>query len=211
MKLSLLSRDLSVIKYFTIIYRIPSDYHDTRGILNHWNYSQNIKWEIRILFFCIGIDGDLLNWLKSFLSGSTQCVNVDGITSKWKEVISGIPQDSILGPLIFVIFINDILDEIKFNICKLFEGDCKLYGIVNTATENKSQMDLRKLEKWSKKWQLPFNATKCKVMHFGYQNLQQTYHLNGHALESSHIEKDLRVTIDDNLKFHNHTAKAVKK
>ena len=55
-------------------------------------------------------------------------------------------------------------------------------------------MDLRKSEEWSKKWQLPFNATKCKVMHFGYQNLQQTYHLNGHALESSHIEKDLGVT-----------------
>ena len=49
-----------------------------------------------------------------------------------------------------------------------------LYGIVNTATENKLQMDLRKLEEWSKKWQLPFNVTKCKVMHFGYQNLKLT-------------------------------------
>ena len=99
----------------------------------------------------------------------------------------------------------------KVNICKLFADDCKLYGIVNTTTNNKLQMDLRKLEEWSKTWQLPFNATKCKVMHLGYQNLEQTYHLNGHALESSHREKDLGVIIDDKLKFHDHTAKAGKK
>ena len=75
------------------------------------------------------------------------------------------------GPLLFVIFINDMPDEVKLDICKLFADDCKLYDIVNTATENKLQMDLCKLEEWSKKWQLPFNATKCKVMHFRYQNL----------------------------------------
>ena len=88
-------------------------------------------------------------------------------------------------------------DEMKFNICKLFADDCKLYDIVNTATENKLLMDLRKLEEWSKKWQLPFNADKCKVMHFGNHNLQQIYQLNGHALESSHREKDLGIIIDD--------------
>ena len=54
-------------------------------------------------------------------------------------------------------------DEVKFNIRKLFADDRKLYGIVNTTTENKLQMDLRKLEEWSKKWQLPFNATKCTL------------------------------------------------
>ena len=126
-------------------------------------------------------------------------------------MISGVPQGSVLGPLLFVIFINDMPDEVKFNICKLFAGDCKLYDIVNTTTNNKLQMDLRKLEEWSKTWQLPLNATKCKVMHLGYQNLEQTYHLNGHVLESSHREKDLGVIIDDKLKFHDLTAKAAKK
>ena len=95
----------------------------------------------------IGIKGDLLNWIKSFLSGRTQCVNIVRISSKWKEVISGIPQGFVLGPLLFVIFIfiNDMPDDVKSNICKLFADDCKLYGIVNTPTENKLQMDLRKL------------------------------------------------------------------
>ena len=151
-----------------------------------------------------------MNWIKSFLSGRTQCVNVDEISSKWKEVISRVPQGSVLGPLLFVIFINDMLDEVKFNICKLFADDGKLYVIVNTATENKLLMDLHKLEDWSKKWQLPFNAAKCKVKPFGNHNLQQIYQLNGHALESSHREKDLGVIIDD-TKFHDHTAKAAKK
>ena len=158
----------------------------------------------------IGIKGDLLNWAKSFLL-RTQCVNVDGITSKWKEVVSGIPQGSVLSPLHFVIFINDMPDVVKFNIYKLFADDCKLYGTVNTAAGNQLQIDLPKLEEWSTKWQLPFNATKCKVMHFGYHNPQQTYHLNNHAIKSSHKEKDLVVVIDDTLKFHDHTAKAVKK
>ena len=86
-----------------------------------------------------------------------------------------------------------------------------MYDIVNTATEHKLQMDLQKLGEWSKKWQLPFNGTKCKVVHFGYHNLKQIYHLNGHALESSHIEKDLGVIIDYTLNFQDHTAKAAKK
>ena len=111
----------------------------------------------------------------------------------------------------FVIFINDMPDVVKFNICKLFADDCKLYGTVNTAAGNKLQIDLRKLEECSRKWQLPFNATKCKVTHFGYHNPQQTYHLNNHAIKSSHKEKDLGVIIENTLKFHDHTAKAVKK
>ena len=94
-------------------------------------------------------------------------------------MVNGIPQGSVLGPLLFVIFINDMPDVVKFNICKLFaDDDCKLYGTVNTAAGNKLQIDLRKLEEWSRKWQLPFNATKCKVMHFGYHNPQQTYQAN---------------------------------
>ena len=159
----------------------------------------------------IGIRGNLLNWIRSFLSGRTQCVNVEGVTSEWKKVTSGIPQGSVLGPLLFVVFINDMPDEVKFNVCKLFADDCKLYGTVDKASENKLQLDLSNLERWSEKWQLPFNASKCKVMHFGYRNPNHSYHLNDHLLESTHSEKDLGVNIDDSLKFHVHTAAASKK
>ena len=72
-------------------------------------------------------------------------------------------------------------------------------------------MDLNNLERWSNRWQLHFNATKCKVMHFGYRNPNHAYTLNGHMLEISDNEKDLGVIIDDKLKFHIHTATATKK
>ena len=137
-------------------------------------------------------------------------MNVDGVKSNWKEVISGIPQGSVLGPILFVLFINDLPDEIKFSICKLFADDCKLYGAVNVG-ESGLQKDLSNMEKWSRQWQLLFNASKCKVMHFGNNNQQQSYHLNNHTLEASNNEKDLGVIIDEKLKFHIHAASASKK
>ena len=102
-------------------------------------------------------------------------------------------------------------DEVKYNLCKLFADVCKLYGAVNDDEVNKMQMDLKSLECWSHKWQLPFNAAKCKVMHFGYSNPKRTYEMNYVILETSDHEKDLRVIIDDSLKFRVHTAAAIKK
>ena len=78
----------------------------------------------------LGIRGDILNWIKSFLRGRTQCVNVDGAYSTWKKVLSGIPQGSVIGPILFVIFINDMPDVVKYTFCKLIADDCKLYGKV---------------------------------------------------------------------------------
>ena len=65
----------------------------------------------------LGISGDVLKWIKSFLRGRTQCVNVDGVRSSWREVLSGIPQGSVIGPILFVIFINDMPREVKYNLC----------------------------------------------------------------------------------------------
>ena len=118
---------------------------------------------------------------------------------------------SVLGPLLFVIFINDLPDEVKYNICKMFADDCKIYGLVENVNLNKLQVDLCTLEVWSKKWQLPFNAEKCKVMHFGKNNPEHYDVLNNHVLEKSEQEKDLGVIIEKKLKFHAHTAAAVKK
>ena len=83
----------------------------------------------------IGIDGDILFWITSFLKGRTQCVNVEGIKSSWKDVLSSIPQGPVIGPILFVIFINDMPKEVVLNFTKLFADDCKLYGTVNRAVE----------------------------------------------------------------------------
>ena len=159
----------------------------------------------------LGIGGDILKWVKSFLRERTQCVNVDGAYSTWKKVISGIPQGSVIGPILFVIFINDMPDVVKRCLCKLFADDCKLFGRVQDANDDCVQNDLSNLEEWSRIWQLPFNAKKCKSMHFGYNNPRRTYTLNNQVLESITSEKDLGVMVDDSLKFHIHAAYATKK
>ena len=102
-------------------------------------------------------------------------------------------------------------DNVKYSMCKLFADDCKLYGTVNNREDNKTQFDLTNLETWSKTWQLPFNALKCKIMHFGNRNPKHLYYLNDHILKDTQSEKDLGVIIDVKLKYHIHTAAATKK
>ena len=138
-----------------------------------------------------GIKGDLLQWIRSFLSGWIQCVSVNGILADWKDVISGVPQGSVIGPILFVIFINDMPNEVKESVCKLFADECKLYMNVSSSGQNDLQKDLLNLENWSSMWQLTFNATKCKVLHFGTHNANYSYLLNNHTLYSTKNEKDL--------------------
>ena len=157
----------------------------------------------------LGIDGRVLDWIRSFLTNREQSVRVNQECSKWSKVISGIPQGSVIGPLLFVVFINDMPMTIK-NMCKLFADDCKLYGAVKS--DNCSmQEDLTNMYKWSKRWQLPFNETKCKVMHIGRRNPHKEYQMEGHILEESTCEKDLGVNMDNELKFHVHSSIAIKK
>ena len=85
----------------------------------------------------LGIRGNILSWIRSFLSGRSQCVNVEGALSEWKKVLSGIPQGSVLGPLLFVVFINDLPYEVVYSICKMFADDCKIYGRVSSGSEHK--------------------------------------------------------------------------
>ena len=157
----------------------------------------------------LGINGNVLKWIDSLLTGRSQCVKVNDATSNWSNVLSGIPQGSVIGPILFVLFINDMPDLIR-NSCKLFADDCKLYsnGLSNGAS---IQADLNSLSDWSAKWQLPFNVDKCKVMHIGKKNERFEYNMNGYTLEETNEEKDLGVYIDNALKFHVHTSAAIKK
>ena len=96
--------------------------------------------------------------------------------SSWRDVLSGVPQGSVLGPLLFVIFINDIDELIGSNILK-FADDTNFsrepQGIARL------QEDLVNLAAWSNDWQMLFNVEKCKVMHMGYNNTCPEYFLNG--------------------------------
>ena len=159
----------------------------------------------------IGIVGNVLNWVRSFLTGRNQRVRVENEFSNSVPVKSGIPQGSVLGPTLFVIFIND-MPEIVESMCQLFADDAKIFRNVSSREDCiKLQNDLDKLTEWSARWQLPFNVEKCKSLHKGKKNSRHRYVMDIQELEQVREEKDLGVLVDDELKFHRQTAAAVKK
>ena len=152
----------------------------------------------------IGISGNLLGWITDFLSNRKQSVVLNGARSSQRDVTSGIPQGSVLGPILFIIFINDMPNVIDSEI-KIFADDTKLFRAITSIEDNeKLQEDLNALNEWSRKWQLGFNTSKCKTLHYGTNNKQFTYLLDGDTIENSTLEKDLGVTFDLKLKFSEH-------
>jgi len=117
----------------------------------------------------LGFAGGLLNWLKAFLTNRTMRVVVNGCFSAWAVVLSGVPQGSVLGPLLFLLFVNELPDWIKNNIC-MFADDTKIWTRLTNPTDAESlQKDIDLLSTWSARWQLKFNPEKCKLMHIGHK------------------------------------------
>ena len=123
----------------------------------------------------MGISGNLWLWFKSYLLNRQQCVKINKVHSHLLPVISGIPQGSILGPLLFLIYINDIPECAVSSI--LFADDTKCFKTVgNLNDSDQLQEDLNSLYKWSLDWNLTFNLSKC--MHISFRSkIQTTYQL----------------------------------
>jgi hypothetical protein len=149
-----------------------------------------------------GIRGQVLAWIRSWLSGRTQRVVLNGRFSSWEEVLSGVPQGSVLGPLLFVIFINDLDGVVRqINIIRKFADDTKLGKKVKTEKDREElQEALNQLCAWAERWGMEFNVGKCKVMHAGFHNPGFSYEMNGQLLETSSEERDIGVIITSNLK-----------
>ena len=108
-----------------------------------------------------GIRGKMLNWIRAFLTNRKQKVSVNGVLSSSRPVVSGVPQGSVLGPVLLLLFINDISNSIRSNL-RLFADDCVLYKEVATQQDCQIlQQDLHLLSHWSTNWQLSFNVSKC--------------------------------------------------
>ena len=161
-----------------------------------------------------GIQGKVLSWIEAFLSGREQVVRVNGELSSPKPVISGIPQGSVLGPLLFVLYINDLPDVVKSNIL-LFADDTKIFNQVKSRSDALLiQEDINELEQWSDKWLLRFNTDKCHVLTLGkIENIQHTFRYTLYDKELDHVfeEKDLGVIIDMDLNFEEHMSSKIGK
>ena len=158
-----------------------------------------------------GIKGNLLNWINDFLSSRQQYVKVGQDASNMAPVYSGVPQGSVLGPTLFIYYINDMPDILN-SLIKIFADDTKIYASVDSISGKEELQDsIDRLQKWSEDWQIKFNSTKCKVLHIGKNNPKYEYFMNGMKLEETTAEKDLGVVVDSNLTFDVHVNETVKK
>ena len=159
-----------------------------------------------------GITGGTLKWVRDFLCEREQRVRVGNEYSNVTKVTSGIPQGSILGPVLFTIFINDLPENMNVH-CKVFADDTKIYEDVKK--KDAIQQDLYKLQEWTELWNLYFNVSKCKVMHIGKKNPKTEYYMmmegSQRKLDTCAEEKDLGITFDTNMKFDIHISNIVKK
>ena len=151
-----------------------------------------------------GITGSTLGWCKDFLSGRRQRVVINGEMSEWREVLSGVPQGSVIGPTMFVLFINDMPEAVHCFI-QMFADDAKIFQTMATDDDfTNFSNDLHSLQAWANTWQMVFNAKKCKVLHLGNSNPLHEYSMESTTLEAITEEKDLGVIVDDKLKFDRH-------
>ena len=139
---------------------------------------------------------------------------VNGSSSQVGAVVSGVPQGTVLGPLLFVIYINDMLDEVS-SCALLFADDTKIFRQVTCEEDaNALQEDLLKLEAWTKLWLLRFNTDKCHVLTLGkLENIEYTkrYMIGDMELEHVFEEKDLGIMVDADLSFDEHICTKVNK
>ena len=161
-----------------------------------------------------GIRDPLLSWVRSFLTNRQQRVVLRGHYSSWTAVVSGVPQGTVLGPILFLIYINDITRNVESQ-SKLFADDMKVYRALRNVHEDTQilQDDLNALEQWSTDWQLSFNTTKCEVMRISQKNDTSSpgYHLCGNRLNTVSETKDLGIYITSNLSWSLQATKCANK
>ena len=160
-----------------------------------------------------GIRGDTLRWIKSFLSHRRQQVLVEGSSSTSSQVTSGVPQGSVLGPLLFLLYINDLPAQVT-STSRLFADDSLLYRKVRTTADTKAlQDDLDRLQKWEEDWMMSFNPSKCEVIRITKRRnpTQATYNIHGQDLTFTKNGKYLGVYISQNLSWNAHIAATAKK
>ena len=161
-----------------------------------------------------GVSGPILQWIDMFLSGRSQNVTVDGCFSSKTAVTSGVPQGTVLGPLLFLLFINDLPTVLDPSTrCRLFADDCLVYRVINSIDDQlQLQKDLTALEKWSHQWGMNFNAKKCNVMTISRRKpLDKFYQLNNTILDRVSSCTYLGVTISNTLSWSEQISTCAKK
>ena len=159
------------------------------------------------------IQGKVLDWIENWLADRKQRTVLNGAESDWSDVGSGVPQGSVLGPLAFIVFINDI--DLVCNFIKLmnkFADDTKAANTILTDKDAEDLQDcLHRLVTWADTWGMEFNVTKCKVMHVGRNNPRSEYSMSGTRLTTTEAERDIGVMVHHSLRPSTQCSEASRK
>ncbi len=155
---------------------------------------------------CIGITGRIFDWLKCYLSNRNQLVSVNGSHSSVLPVSSGVPQGSILGPLLFLVYINDLPDVITSSKVFIFADDTKCCQPIKSVSNcDELQDSLNEMSTWSEMWDLHYNESKCVLMNFQKPNkssaISYDYTINNNIISVRDCHKDLGVLLQSNLSW----------
>ena len=130
----------------------------------------------------LGIRGDLLNWFRAFLTCRRQRVVINGQTSNWLDVCSGVPQGSVLGPLLFILYVDDLHSSVTGSTLKIFADDVAVYKVVTSVSDcHVLQEDLSSIFCWTAAWQVRLNPVKCEALNITnkWAPIQFDYTING--------------------------------
>uniref|UniRef100_A0A3B3RVY9 Reverse transcriptase domain-containing protein n=1 Tax=Paramormyrops kingsleyae TaxID=1676925 RepID=A0A3B3RVY9_9TELE len=187
-------------KAYDVIYL---DFQKAFGVVPHKRLSLKLK--------ATGILGTVATWIDNWLTDRKQRVVIRGSMSQWACVHSGVPQGSILGPLLFLIYINDIDTNIYSKLVK-FADDTKVGGVADTElAAQQLQRDLNLISDWADTWQMKFNIDKCKVLHVGSRNIKYRYFMGPTEIKVADYEKDLGVYVDASMSHSRQCGEAIKK
>lgn len=153
----------------------------------------------------LGVSRQVSNWIREFLTNRTQVVTIDGYHSSSCNVSSGVPQGSVIGPCLFLMYINDLPENLLSGV-RLFADDTILYTTADCSDE--LQKDLKSLEEWEKKWDMHFNPSKCEHITFSRKKSKarhNTYHLHGETIPKVNTVKYLGVKLHSSLKWNENT------
>ena len=156
----------------------------------------------------VGISGNLLDWFADYLSERKQRVVLPGVSSDWSTLEAGVPQGSILGPLLFLVYINDIVEDINATI-RLFADDTSLYIIVDSPLDAAITLnnDVSKVYAWAKKWLVNFNPNKSETLLLS-RKLNKPYHppicMNNQPISEVNSHKHLGLILSNDCTWHAH-------
>ena len=218
--------DSCIAQLLSIIHEIQMAFDenpavDVRGIFLDISKAFDKVWHEGLLYKLktYGIEGQLLSLLKNYLENREQRVVLNGQTSEWKKINSGVPQGSVLGPLLFLIYINDLPDGI-ISICKIFADDTSLFSKVRDTNEsaNKLNADLQNITKWAYQWKMQFNPDPNKQANeviFSRKSTVDMSHppvkFNNNDIVKCSDQKHLGIVLDTKLNFDSHINQKIKK